>query len=538
MHSTLRRNVTAPCLLLAFMCSLCVTACRSRAEWTAYRANIQRSGDQPERSALSNPARVATLHKAWQWQPAGSAGFRASPVLHDRKLYIGNGNGRFYALDAANGAVLWQYPPAASPALTSAFTCNPSSEGLASSAIIAKVHGKDAVIFGAPDRSIGAGLGSGRLFALDANTGAEIWKSPEIARITGLTPGSTTELHEQIGYSSPLVFDRRVYVGIADHCDNPIQNGRVAAVDLETGNLDLGFQFQATSTRGGGIWNSVAAFDHEGDRALFATTGNVRCWNGGCQPEPPVDNGLALLRLNPSNGSVVWKFQPVPFILDGDPDWAAGSTLMHTTCGELVASVMKDGWSYAVHTGSHSSSVPTLRWQFPPTHVPFTPGDGTVHGDTDYNKPGAAWGDVFIVTTGGLNVTSPIGLVNSFSRLHALNACASDADRIRWIKDIPGVFGPGSLGPPTVTHGIVYVGTAAGHVVAIADPSVAPAAGARCAQPDIPTANCVVSGYHLVPDPAILADVALSGEIHTEPVLLDGRVYVSTDAGFVYMLEP
>jgi outer membrane protein assembly factor BamB len=195
-------------------------------EWRAYRASGQRMASQPRPSALSNPALVPMLHVGWNWQPSGAGRFRASPILHKGKVYIGNANGRFYALNATTGAVLWQYPPAASPALTSQFTCNPSSEGLASSAVIARVHRRDAVIFGAPDRSIGAGLGSGRLFALDAATGAEIWKSPEIARITGTTSRSTTEFHEQIGYSSPVVFEGRVYVGVADHCDNPIQNGR------------------------------------------------------------------------------------------------------------------------------------------------------------------------------------------------------------------------------------------------------------------------------------------------------------------------
>jgi outer membrane protein assembly factor BamB len=280
----------------------------------------------------------------------------------------------------------------------------------------------------------------------------------------------------------------------------------------------------------------VAALDRGPNDGIFVTTGNVRCWGGGCQPSPATNNGLSLLRLNPNNGTVVWKFQPVPFNMDDDPDWAAGSTLMHTSCGTLVASVMKDGWSYAVEVGTAVPAPPAMKWQFPPIHVPFTLGDGTVHGDTDYNKPGAAWGDVFIVTTGGLNVTSPIGLNNSFSRLHALNACAPEADRIRWIKDIPGVFGSGSLGPPTVTRGVVFVGTDSGHIIAIGDPLIAPAAGVRCAQPDIPAAGCVAAGFHLVPDPAILADITLQGAIHTEPVLTGGKVYVSTDAGFVYML--
>lgn len=64
-------------------------------------------------------------------------------------------------------------PPAAP--LCSQFTCNPSSQGIASSAAITKVGGTDAVIFGAPDPSVGTALGEGRLFALNAATGAVIW---------------------------------------------------------------------------------------------------------------------------------------------------------------------------------------------------------------------------------------------------------------------------------------------------------------------------------------------------------------------------
>ena len=219
------------CLLaLFFAAALAGCAC----DWPAFRHNALRTGGQLNHSALSDPARVPTLHVAagWPVQPTGAQAFRASPVVYKGRVYIGNANGRFYAVDAITGAMIWQYPAPAALALTSQFTCNPSSSGIASSATIATIDGVTAVIFGAPDRSIGAGLGSGRLFALNAQTGAEIWKSPEIARLTGTTSGSTSQLHEQIGYSAPVVSGNRVYIGVANHCDNPIQNGRIVAVDM------------------------------------------------------------------------------------------------------------------------------------------------------------------------------------------------------------------------------------------------------------------------------------------------------------------
>jgi len=518
-------------------------------EWPAFRHDIRRSAHQPLPSALSDPARVSRLHIGWAFSPSDAKGFRASPIVFEGRVYIGNGNGRFYALDARTGALLWQFPPSSDPPLTSAFTCNPSSFGIASSAAIAHIkprhgHGVDAVIFGAPDPQAPIpGLdpsnvlpGSGRLFALNAATGAVIWKSPVIASLTGLTEFSPSELHEQIGYSAPLVFSGRVYVGIANHCDNPIQRGKVVAVHLNTGAIDSAFSFFGSGPpRGGGVWSSVAGFR----TGIYVTTGNT---NIGLPAEPPDNHGLSLLRLDADTGSIVWKHQPVPFELDFDPDWAAGATVMLSSCGTLVASTQKDGWTYAIDAGNGIPAPPSVRWQFPATGLPFTPSDGTVHGDSRYLRPGAAWENVYITMTGGLNVVTDVA--SGYKRLHGLNACASAPERIRWLLDVPGASGATySLGPPTVSHGIVFVGTDTGRLIVFADPSRRPPAGMHCEYPDILPGNCLANGFRLVPEPAVLADVQLAGPIFTEPALARGRVFVGTgrgggDRGTLYMLEP
>jgi hypothetical protein len=100
-----------------------------------------------------------------------------------------------------------------------------------------------------------------------------------------------------------------------------------------------------------------------------------------------------------------------------------------------------------------------------------------------------------------------------------------------------------SLGSPTVTRGIFYIGTDQGHVVAFADPSVAPPAFARCSQVLVPLANCVASGYSIVWAPAVLADVALwdnsnAAGLRNEVAISDGRLFVATTGGHVYMLAP
>jgi outer membrane protein assembly factor BamB len=517
-------------------------------EWPAFRHSGLRDGQQPFNSLLADPEKIKTLKIKWTFTPPNNVrGFRASPIVHQGRVFIGNANGRLYALDAANGSMLWQYPQAGDPALLSQYETvslhNTSSEGLAASASIGAVREQDAVIFGAPDPSIGRRLGSGRLFALNPANGAEIWKSPEIAVLNGLTAGSTAQLHENIGYSSPLVLGSRVYVGIANHADSPIQNGRVVAVDTSSGGIVGGFSFKSTSTRGGGIWSSLAGGLER--NAIYATTGNARAWNFSSQGQPSVDHSLSLLRLNATTGAVDWRLKPVPFNLDDDPDWASGPTLLATRCGNTVASTQKDGWAYAARsgagTGGGTPKVPVMRWQFPPTGIPFSSG---THGDTRYLIPGAGWNDLFITTAGGYTVeTGQTG--PGLTRLHALDVCGGASKPVRWIADIPqtSLGNPYQLGPPTVTRGIVFVGTRRGHLVVLADPSVWPPTGSVCSNPEISNGACVANGFTLVPRPKLLLDLDLdpanaNDSIFTEPVLADGRVFVATTAGKVYMLEP
>lgn len=406
------------------------------------------------------------------------------------------------------------------------------------------------VIFGAPDPdpATDSGMGSARLWALRETDGSLIWKSDVVGHVTGCNPGSTGELHERIAYSSPLVYGGKVYVGTHDAGDDPIQNGKLMAVDLVTGHLIPGFSYQSTTTRGGGVWNAPAT-DLTG--VLF-TTGNTRCDAAGCQGtcdamgnatgEPAHNHGLSMMKVNPNTGGVSWAFQAVPYCEDYDPDWAAGVTVMSTSCGLLAASVEKDGWTYAINDNG------SCRWQFPPTAGPscrFPKGNNMIHYDDDYKRPGAAWNDVLIINTGG-EARVHDGVVAGYGRLHALNACASDErHRVRWLVDVPHASaGSGySLGAPTVTGGVVYITTDQGHIVALADPLIAPPSGYRCSDIDFTTQKaCTNAGYSWVPIPRVLADVPLDGTsaagLRNEAAIASGRLYLATLGGHVYMLSP
>ncbi|MGH6850337.1 MAG: PQQ-binding-like beta-propeller repeat protein, partial [Methylocella sp.] len=481
--------------------------------------------------------------------------FSASPIVVNDTVFIGSDNGYFYALDAATGALKWQFP-------------KPLAQGLIGSGNFAygigagasfwggvRPHG--AVIFAAQDPSLGEG---GRLFALDAATGKPIanWPSKPIATIDNNTTCDKTTLHQRIEHSSPLIFNDKAYVGIQSF-ENPVQVGQVAAVDLATGQKDNNFTFFSVAdggSLGGGVWNAPAT---DGTSVYF-TTGNVRQDACGSNPQPNTNYGLSMVGVDKDTGKINWELQPVPFALDDDPDWAAGATVMNTkSCGELIASVQKDGWSYAVNPATKSCS-----WQFPPDparadpssacswtgYSKFDPNGEHKHGAEGYRQPGAAWKDQFVVVTAGEDLVDD-DLSVGYQQLHALNACeASENKRVGWIAFVPprdfltnDPHGSSfALSAPTVTDGIVFIGTDGGHLVVFGDPSVASPAGTSCSNTDFNASNCPAP-YVLVQVPRMLADIAMpdGGNIayfHKEAALAKGKVFVASGGGHVYMLEP
>src|SRR2546425_703330 len=435
-------------------------SCASR-DWPTHRYNSQRTANQPHRSSLADPSKVPSLHELWKWHPgavgdpdlgATGPGFSASPIVYKGRIYVGHLNGRMYAIDAA-GTMIWKYPPAGSAPLVSTLCCNYSSPGIASTATIASVKVRwfwflkksvKVVIFGAPDSS-----GSGHVWAVNASTGALVWRSPVLASATN---------NEQIGYDSPVVYDRRVYIGISNDGDNPIIAGKVYALDLQTGALLSGFTtFVASAIRGGGLWSSPAVTP-DGD--VIVTTG----------PSSPSGSPAAL-------------------------------------------------------------GLSLRRWTFPPASVPFTSG---LHSDWRYIRGAAVWKDAVFAVTGGWDVTADP--YEGYNLLHALNTCAPDSMRVRWWLRLPG-WGDPTLGAPSVTRGIVYVGTATDTLYAIADTTVSPPTGHHCEVPSI-TDPTLCTANRVTPIPAVLARVALSGSIRTTPALARGRVYVTTDAGYLHALAP
>src|SRR5260370_7336440 len=120
-------------------------------DWPAFRHDFLRSGGQINDSPLSDPSKVQSLHVLHTYTPPGAMGFHASPVVYKGVVYVGNGNGYLYALDAGTLNYLWQYPAPGQPALTQTWLSNPSTYALAPRPTIPKINGPDPVTFIPPD---------------------------------------------------------------------------------------------------------------------------------------------------------------------------------------------------------------------------------------------------------------------------------------------------------------------------------------------------------------------------------------------------
>jgi outer membrane protein assembly factor BamB len=530
--------------------------------WHTLGHDAQRTAHQ-RKEAILNASTASRLHVVWDFAVPGAGALTASPSVHENTIYVGSTNGFFYAVYATGpneGKLRWQYPPTTAPSppdacgtttaplLIGSGSGNPSGPGIASSAaIVEHVVGHRAVIFGAPDPN--SNSGDGRLWALDAKTGQCIWKSAVIAATSGTS---------KIGYSSPAIAHRRAYVGVsAKRPDDPIAVGQVSAIHLADGTQDASFKFLAVGglAPGGGIWSSPSITPH-GD--IIVTTGNSCIHetfiSPNCTTIPSPDYTNSILKLDWRTGNVLWQVQPVAIQHDNDPDFATSPNVGHVSCGTVAIAVQKDGYVYAadVKAGGPSSNpacsyaghnLECPRWSFPPAaSLPFQDDN---HGDSDFKREGALDRDRLFIGSGGYDLEPPPGhfIQQIYNRLHSLDVCATDANRIRWI--LPNLSD--AAGGVSVAHGIVYLGTwtpfdtsASPHQFYVIED--APSTTKVCSYPSLPPGPaCTGAGFHDVPMPNVLVPnahnaVTLAGSIQAVPAISGGRVYVATAGGHLYAL--
>src|SRR4029453_3872455 len=177
------------------------------ADWTTYGFDLTRNRFNPQ-EGLINAATVPGLDVRWFFSTGtGTAAVTASPSVVEGVVYVGAWNGTMYALDAFSGQPLWTF---------NINDPDPENRGGFPGIQAFETVVDGVVYFGAADANV---------YALDALTGALMWKH---------SVGDPTVEGAHV-WSSPAVFNGKVYVGKSSHRDDPCVRGAVIALDAETG---------------------------------------------------------------------------------------------------------------------------------------------------------------------------------------------------------------------------------------------------------------------------------------------------------------
>ncbi|PZN32636.1 MAG: PQQ-dependent dehydrogenase, methanol/ethanol family [Proteobacteria bacterium] len=232
---------------------------------------------------------------------------QATPLYIDGVLYVSTAWSKVYAFDARTGKTLWQYDPKVPGEWAVNVCCGLSNRGVA-----------------AYDGKLYLGTLDGRLVAIDARTGQEVWSVLTVDR---------SERYSITG--APRVVQGRVLIGNSG-AEFGVR-GYLSAYDAQTGELDWRFYtvpgnpadgFENDTMRraaatwtgewwtlggGGTVWDSFV-YDPVTD-LLFIGVGNGSPWNARYRSPEGGDNLFlsSIVAVKPDTGEYVWHYQTTPW---------------------------------------------------------------------------------------------------------------------------------------------------------------------------------------------------------------------------------
>jgi polyvinyl alcohol dehydrogenase (cytochrome) len=417
-----RRYVLTSSVALAFAVAL-ATAVPSEAatgDWPSYLGGPSHHSRNVGATAIT-PSNVSSLGPAWTFhadaatqpdQPAAS--FLASPTVSNGVVFIGSSTGVFYAVDAQTGTEIWHQDLGYVPALT----C-PSGRGIVSTATVADDPGLGKTV-------VYVGGGDGNLYALDAANGGVIWSAPVVQ------PGTTE--NEGYNWASPVVVGDHVYMGISSNCDRPLVRGGVKMYDRTTGARLATHWTVPKGSVGGSVWTTPAATGS----SLWMTTGN-----GEAGDDPGESFSIVRLDQPTLETRDLWT---VP-TAHADMDFGSSPTrFLATIDGEkvqMIGACSKNGKFYALEALSLEDGPV---WSRRLGITAGTPGAGSC-------LPAA----IFNATAKKLYTGSNQTTVNGVTVPAALRALSPATGRIAWETALPS--GP-VMGSPTLDgSGVIAAAT-------------------------------------------------------------------------------
>jgi alcohol dehydrogenase (cytochrome c) len=262
-------------------------------DWLMLRRNYAGWSYSPLKEI--NTANVGQLQLKWMWSMPENGTMEDTPIVHDGIMYMWGTSNTIQALNARTGELLWENRLGPAPRTPGP---GPSSEETRS--------------MGLWGTNLYVNTPQGYVYALDARTGEQVWKS----HITDEKPG--------IGSSTGglIIIKGKVIVGMTncgrngtdDHC-------YISAYDAATGKRDWKFVTTALKGQpGGDSWNGLPDNMRKGTETWVAGTYdpelNTTYW-GTAQAKPwrrdlrgsgngATDYGNSTLALDPDTGKLKW----------------------------------------------------------------------------------------------------------------------------------------------------------------------------------------------------------------------------------------
>lgn len=290
---------------------------------------------------------AANLGLAWHFDLDVGGASLTAPVAVDGVLYLAAGASHVFAIDAATGEKLWDHDTGAREKAGISLRGAWGSRGIAWS-----------------DGKVLTGTMDGRLIALDAKTGKEVWSV------------QTTEPGDQRYISgAPWVYKDKVVIGHGGADYAPVR-GYVTAYDVKTGKQAWrfwtvpgdpakGFENKAMEMAaktwtgewwkyGGGatVWNAMA-YDPKYNTLLIGT-GNGAPWNQKIRSPGGGDNLFvcSIVAIDADTGEYKWHYQVNPgeswdFNADMDIELADGMEI-GGAAHDVILHAPKNGFFYVI----------------------------------------------------------------------------------------------------------------------------------------------------------------------------------------------
>ena len=273
-------------------------------DWLMYRRNYEGWSYSPLNQI--NTENVKSLALKWMWSLPENGTLEITPLIHSGVLFIWGTSNTIQALDAKSGELLWENRLGPAPRRPGP---GPSTEETRS--------------MGLWGTNIYVNTPQGYLYALDARTGKEVWKThitDEKQFANGGTVGGST--------GGVIIINGRVLVGMTN-CGRKGDDNHcyISAYDAKTGKRDWKFVTVALKgQKGGDTWGGLPDNERKGGETWIAGTydpeSNTTFW-GTAQAKPwrrdlrgsgdgATEYANSTVALDADTGKLKWTYNHAP----------------------------------------------------------------------------------------------------------------------------------------------------------------------------------------------------------------------------------